>query len=59
LAAFQKADWVSQIGSDQTTIMVKVKQPEVEYSIRIRDFDAWLESNGPSPAEIGLEVPLA
>jgi hypothetical protein len=59
LAAFQKADWVSQIGSDQTTIMVKVKQPEVEYSIRIRDFDAWLESNGRSPAEIGLEVPLA
>jgi hypothetical protein len=41
-AAFGGADWVSPIGHGQTTISVLVKQPEVEYTVRMRDFEARL-----------------
>jgi hypothetical protein len=54
LAAFRNADWVSRIGSGQTTIKVVVKQPEVAHTVRMRDFEAWLDSNGRSPAEMAL-----
>jgi len=50
--------WVSRIGSGQTTVTVVVKQPEVEHKIRMRDFEAWLESNGRSPAEMALKSRL-
>jgi hypothetical protein len=39
-------------------ITVVVKQPEVEHKVRIRDFEAWLESNGRSPAEMALKSRL-
>jgi hypothetical protein len=58
LAAFRNADWVSRIGSGQTTIKVVVKQPEVAHTVRMRDFEAWLESNGRSPAEMALKSRL-
>jgi hypothetical protein len=58
LAVFRNADWVSQIGSGQTTITVAVKQPEVQHTVRMRDFEAWLESNGRSPAEMALKSRL-
>jgi hypothetical protein len=34
-----------------------VKQPEVEHKVRMRDFEAWLESNARSPAEMA-QCPL-
>jgi hypothetical protein len=45
LAAFRRADWAGDIGHGQTTISVLVRQPEVEHKVRMRDFEAWLESN--------------
>jgi hypothetical protein len=35
-----------------------VKQPEVEHTVRMRDFEAWLQSNGRSPAEMVLKSQL-
>jgi hypothetical protein len=58
LTVFRNADWVSRIGSGQTTITVAVKQPEVEHRVRMRDFEAWLGSNGRSPAEMALKSRL-
>lgn len=58
LAAFRDADWAGDIGHGQTTITVVVKQPEVEHKVRMRDFEAWLESNGRSPAEMVLKSRL-
>jgi hypothetical protein len=58
LATFRNAEWVSQIGSGQTTITVAVKQPEVQHAVRMHDFEAWLESNGRSPAEVALKSRL-
>jgi hypothetical protein len=58
LAALRDADWAGDIGHGQTTITVVVKQPEVEHKVRMRDFEAWLESNGRSPAEMALKSRL-
>jgi len=55
LAAFRSADWIGEIGHGQTIITAVVKQPEVEQKVRMRDFEAWLESNGRSPAEMALK----
>jgi hypothetical protein len=58
LTAFRDADWAGDIGRGQTTITVVVKQPEVEHRVRMRDFEAWLDSNGRSPAEMALKSRL-
>jgi hypothetical protein len=58
LVAFRGAEWVADIGHGQTTITVVVKQPEVAHTVRMRDFEAWLESNGRSPAEMVLKSGL-
>jgi hypothetical protein len=58
LAAMRHADWVGDMGHGQTTITVVVRQPEVEHKVRMRDFEAWLESNGRSPAEMALKARL-
>jgi hypothetical protein len=46
------ANWASDFGHGQTTITVRVKQPDVEHSVRMQHFESWLESNGRSPAEM-------
>jgi hypothetical protein len=51
LAAFKEAHWAGAIRRGETTITVVVKQPEVEHS----DLEAWLGSNGRSPAETVLK----
>jgi hypothetical protein len=55
LKAFIDADWAADIGRGQTMIRVTVKQPEVEHKVRMRDFEAWLDSAGRSPAEMSLK----
>jgi hypothetical protein len=35
-----------------------VKQPEVEHKVRMRDFEAWLQSNGRPPADMALKFGL-
>jgi hypothetical protein len=42
--AFRDADWASDVGHGQTTITVVVKQPEVEHTVRLRDFESWNRS---------------
>ena len=39
LRAFRDADWAGDIGRGQTKIRVIVKQPEVEHTVRVRDFE--------------------
>ena len=58
LRAFRENDWVDDIGRGQTTLMVVVRQPEVEHKVRIRDFERWLESEGRTPAEMSLKSRL-
>jgi hypothetical protein len=58
LSAFRNADWVGSIGRGGAILTVVVKQPEVEHKTRMRDFEAWLESVGRSPAEMSLKTRL-
>jgi hypothetical protein len=58
LRAFRQNDWVDGIGQGQTTVTVVVKTPEVEHKVRVRDFVRWLESQGRTPAEVGLKSRL-
>jgi hypothetical protein len=56
--AFRGAEWAGELGLGQTTITVLVKQPEVEHRVRVRDFEAWLESAGRTLAEMSLKTRL-
>ena len=48
-----------RIGGGLTAVTVRVRQPEVEHRIVIKNFERWLESNGKTPAEIVLEEPTS
>lgn len=58
LATLRDTEWAGAISHGQTIITVVVKQPEVQHMVRMRDFEAWLESNGRSPAEMVLKSRL-
>ena len=58
LAAFREDEWVGQIGHGLTTVSVTVQQPAVEHHVRVKDFLAWLERRGGSPAEVALREKL-
>lgn len=51
LRIFRDNEWVDDIGRGQTPITVKVKHPEIEHTVRVQDFERWLESTPRSPAE--------
>jgi hypothetical protein len=36
-------------------ITVKVKHPEIEHTVRVQDFERWLEASPRSPAEMILK----
>jgi hypothetical protein len=55
LPIFRGNEWVEDIGRGQTTITVKVKHPEIEHTVRVQDFERWLESTPRSPAEMVLK----
>jgi hypothetical protein len=57
LHVLRQNDWVDGIHQN-STITIAVKEPEVEHSVRIRDFENWLASNGKSPAEQALKGDL-
>ena len=56
IAAFRDAEWAREIGHGQTLITVSVKQHEAQHTVRMRDFEAWLESNDRSRADDGPEI---
>jgi hypothetical protein len=48
-------EWVEDMGRGQTPITVKVKHPEIEHTVRVQDFERWLETTPRSPAEMLLK----
>jgi hypothetical protein len=52
LRIFRDNEWVEDIGRGQTPISVKVKHPEIEHTVRVQDFERWLETTPRSPAEM-------
>ena len=58
LRIFRDNEWVEGPGRGQTAITVKVKQPETEHTVRVQDFENWLEAAPRSPAEMALKNKL-
>jgi hypothetical protein len=48
-------EWVEDLGRGQPLISVKVKNPEIEHTVRVQDFERWLEASPRSPAEMILK----
>ena len=57
LNVLRQNGWVEETPPN-TKITIAVKEPEVEHTVRIRDFENWLASNGKSPAEQALKSDL-
>src|SRR6266851_1465036 len=55
LRIFRDNEWAEDIGRGQTPITVKVKHPEIEHTVRVQDFERWLETTPRSPAEMIFE----
>src|ERR1700691_3581977 len=55
LRIFRDNEWVEHLGRGQTPITVKVKHPEIEHTVRVQDFERWLEASPRSPAEMILK----
>src|ERR1700687_5869725 len=52
LRIFRENAWVDEIGRGLTAIQVVVKQPEVQHTVLVKDFEHWLASTGNTPAEV-------
>jgi hypothetical protein len=55
LRVFRQDDWTESPEHGPSTVVVRIKQPEVEHRVRIKDFQNWLESTTRSPAEMALK----
>jgi hypothetical protein len=55
LRIFRDNEWIESIGRGQTAISVKVKYPEIKHTVRVQDFERWLEASPRSPAELILK----
>lgn len=55
LHIFHENAWVEEIGRGLTAIKVVVKQPEVQHTVLIKDFERWLASAGNTAAEVTLK----
>lgn len=50
-------EWVDGVGRNWA-LSVAVRNPEVTHSVRLADFENWLQGSGKSPAEQALKVEL-
>jgi hypothetical protein len=48
LRAFRDSNWRDENDRDAAVVVVNVKQPQIEYKVRIGDFETWLDSVGKS-----------
>jgi hypothetical protein len=58
LAMVRAHDWVGEIGRGLTEVTVKVRNPEVTHTVKIQDFENWLNRGCKSPAETALKTRL-
>jgi hypothetical protein len=58
LRLFREDDWAEASERGPSTVVVSIRQPEVEHRVRIKDFENWLDSAGKSPAEMALKSRL-
>lgn len=54
LRIFRENDWTDGAQRLPPEVTVRIKQAELEHTVRTRDFEKWLESTPRSPAEMAL-----
>ena len=52
LKAIRGHDWVQGLSQEFGTVRVSVTNIPVEHTVRIRDFNAWLQRSARSPKEV-------
>ncbi len=57
LQVFRDHDWIRGVPGNRT-VTITVKNPEVEHSVRLADFERWLQAQGKSQAEEALKTEL-
>jgi hypothetical protein len=57
LHVLRQNDWADGIHQN-STITIAVKEPQIEHTVQVRDFENWLASSGKSPAEQALKGDL-
>jgi hypothetical protein len=58
LAVLSSHEWVGDIGKELTTATVTVRHPEVTHTVKMQDFENWLNRGCRSPAETVLKTRL-
>ena len=58
LLLFRENDWTDDPKRVPGAVVVRIKQPEMEHRVLIRDFENWLKSAPRSPAEMILKTRL-
>lgn len=58
LAALRAQAWVGDIGKGLTTATVTVRHPEITHTVKLQDFENWLQSGVRSPADMLLKTRL-
>ena len=58
LLLFRDNDWTDDSKRVPSAVVVRIKQPETEHRVLIRDFENWLEAAPRSPAEMSLKTRL-
>ena len=58
LAAVRGHEWVGDIGRRLTSVTVKVRNPEVTHTVKIQDFENWLNRGRESPKETAMKARL-
>jgi hypothetical protein len=58
LATVRGQDWVGEIGRGLTTVILKVRSPEVTHIVKVQDFENWLNRGCKSPKETALKAKL-
>jgi hypothetical protein len=55
LRLFREHEWTDEPHRVPASVVVTIKQAEIEHRVRIKDFENWLDSAGKSPAEMALK----
>jgi len=58
LLLLRENDWTDDSKRIPAAVVVRIKQPEIEHRVLVRDFENWLESAPRSPAEMALKTRL-
>ena len=58
LAAFRVQPWMGDSDKRLVTVTVTVRQPEVRHTVKLQDFENWLNSANKGPADLLLKERL-